>query len=134
MYLGGGARWKHSGHSLFPVRLAPGRLRYEVVTGDVRYVMFEYYPSVFKTGMAYAVPLKSLTLAADGKSLGYQGVNREQLDGVATDKKDWKQALASARYLVSVDTAYGVKREKANPNLQRSSDLIGRDVSSRART
>lgn len=104
----------------------------DVASGDVRYVMFEYDPSVFKTGKVYAVPLKSLTLAADGKTLGYQGANREQLDRVATDKKDWKQALANTRYLDSVDTVYGMKPENANPNLQRASDLIGRDVNSRA--
>lgn len=104
----------------------------DVTTGDVRYVMFEYDPSLFKSGKVYAVPMKSLTLAADGKTLSYKGVSREQLDRVATDKKDWKAALANTRYLDSVDTVYGVKRENVNPNLQRASDLIGRDVNSRA--
>lgn len=103
----------------------------DVTTGDVRYVMFEYDPSVFKSGKVYAIPMNSLTLAADGKTLGYKGISREQLDSVATDKKDWKAALANTRYLDSVDTAYGVKREDVNPNLQRASDLIGRDVNSR---
>ncbi len=103
----------------------------DVTTGTVRYVMFEYDPGVFKTGKLYAVPMKSLTLAADGKTLGYNGVTREQLDRVATNKTDWKAALANTRYLDSVDTVYGVKRENVEPNLQRASDLIGRDVNSR---
>lgn len=104
----------------------------DVATGDVRYVMFEYDPSIFKTGKVYAVPLKELTLSGDGKSLGYQGVNRQQLDRVATEKKDWKQALANTRYLDSVDSVYGVKSDAASQKLQRASDLIGRDVRSRA--
>lgn len=104
----------------------------DVTTGEVRYVMFEYDPSLFKTGKVYAVPMKSLTLTADGKSLAYLGVSRQQLDRVATDKNDWKAALANTRYLDLVDTAYGVKRENVNANLQRASDLIGRDVNSRA--
>lgn len=104
----------------------------DVSTGDIRYVMFEYDPSIFKTGKVYAVPLKDLTLAADGKSLGYKTLSRDKLDRVATDKTGWKAALANTRYLDSVDTAYGVQPRGGNPNLQRASDLIGKDVNSRA--
>jgi len=105
----------------------------DVSTGEVRYVMFEYDPSVFTSGKVYAIPLNSLTLNADRDRLIYKGMTREQLDRVGVEKKDWKTAVQNTRYLDSVDTVYGVKRTNANTstNLRRASDLLGKDVLSR---
>ncbi len=102
-----------------------------LATGDVRYAMFEYDPSIFRAEKLFAVPIQDMDLSADGKTLSYKTMSRDLLDRAALDKKDWKTAVANTRYIESIDTTYGYTTDMAKSRLVRASDVIGMDVNSR---
>ncbi|MEO7852770.1 MAG: PRC-barrel domain-containing protein, partial [Rubrivivax sp.] len=102
-----------------------------LATGDVRYAIFEYDPSILKGEKVFAVPLQDMGLSADGKTLTYKQMSREQLDRAAVDKKDWKKAVANSQYIQNIDTTYGYTTDMTHARLMRASDVLGMDVNSR---
>jgi sporulation protein YlmC with PRC-barrel domain len=100
-------------------------------TGDVRYAVFEYDPGVFKAEKVFAVPIQDMDMSADGKTLNYKNMSREQLDRSGVDKKDWKTAVANTRHIENMDIIYGYTPNKAQGRVVRASDVIGMDVNSR---
>ncbi len=102
-----------------------------LATGDVRYAIFEYDPSVFKSEKVFAVPIQDMDMSADGKTLSYKQMSRDQLDRAAIDKKDWKTAFDDDRYMQGVDTTYGYTTDMKSSHLARASDVLGMDVNSR---
>lgn len=102
-----------------------------VNTGDVRYALLEFDPGFFKAEKVFAVPLKELSM--DGKkSLRYMDTSRAKMEMAGVDKADWKKAVDNRSYVDGVDKNYGFKPPAGTSRSFRASDLIGKDVNSRA--
>jgi sporulation protein YlmC with PRC-barrel domain len=102
-----------------------------LATGDVRYALFEYDPGIFKSEKVFAVPLQDLDMAADGKTVSYKSLSRDQLDRTGIDRKDWKGAMANNQYLDNLDRTYGYESDPSKVRMVRASDIVDMDVNSR---
>lgn len=100
-------------------------------TGDVRYAVFEYDPSIMKAEKVFAVPVQDMDLSADGKFVTYKSMARDQLDRASMDKKDWQRSLANREIFEDIDRTYGYQGNMKNARLVRASDVVGMDVNGR---
>jgi sporulation protein YlmC with PRC-barrel domain len=104
-----------------------------VETGDVRYALLEFDPGFFKSEKLFGVPLKQLTTVANGKTLHYADTSRQKMmEASGVDKKGWETALENRRYVEGLDKSYGFKPPQGTSRSFRASELIGKDVDSRA--
>lgn len=102
-----------------------------VNTGDVRYALLEFDPGFFKAEKLFAVPLKDLSLDAQ-KVLHYGNVSRKKMENAGVEKADWKKAVDNRRYIAGLDQNYGFTPPAGTSRSFRASELIGKDVNSRA--
>lgn len=103
-----------------------------VNTGDVRYALLDFDPGFLSSDKLFAVPLSKLAVSADGKTLSYAGLSREQLKKAGVGRKDWERAVDNRRYIEGLDTNYGFKPPAGTARSFRASELIGKDVESRS--
>jgi len=103
-----------------------------VTTGDVRYALLEFDPGFFKAEKVFAVPVNSLKMGADGKTLTYQDMSRDKLERAGVNKTDWQKAVDNRRYVDGLDKNYGFQMPAGTARSVRASKLIGKDVNSRA--
>lgn len=103
-----------------------------VNTGDVRYAVLEFDPGFFKSEKLFAVPLKELSMDGDKKMLRYSEASRQKMEMVGVDKADWKKAVDNRRYVDGLDENYDFKPPTGTSRSFRASELIGKNVNSRA--
>lgn len=103
-----------------------------VNTGDVRYALLEFDPGFFKSEKLFAVPLKELSMDSEKDTLRYADTSRKQMEKAGVDKADWKKAVDNRRYVEGLDQNYGFKPVAGTSRSFRASELIGKDVNSRA--
>lgn len=103
-----------------------------VNTGEVRYALLEFDPGFFKAEKLFAVPLRELVLSADGKTLAYKNTSRAQIEKAGVDKAEWKKAIDNRNYLAGIDKSFGFQPPSGTARSFRASELIGKDVNSRA--
>lgn len=103
-----------------------------VNTGDVRYALLQFDPGFFKSDKLFAVPLKELSMESGQKALRYANTSRQQVERAGVGKADWKKAVDNRRYLDGLDENYGFKPVAGTSRSFRASELIGKDVNSRA--
>ncbi len=103
-----------------------------VNTGDVRYALLEFDPGFFKSEKLFAVPVKELKKDGDKDALHYADTSRQKMERAGVDKADWKKAVDNRRYVEGLDKNYGYKPVAGTSRSFRASELIGKDVNSRA--
>lgn len=103
-----------------------------VNTGDVRYALLEFDPGFFKSEKLFAVPVKELKKDGDKDALRYLDASRQKMERAGVDKADWKKAVDNRRYVEGLDQNYGYKPVAGTSRSFRASELIGKDVNSRA--
>lgn len=103
-----------------------------VNTGDVRYALLEFDPGFFKSEKLFAVPVKELKKDGDKDALHYADTSRQKMERAGVDKADWKKAVYNRRYVEGLDKNYGYKPVAGTSRSFRASELIGKDVNSRA--
>ena len=103
-----------------------------VNTGDVRYALLEFDPGFFKSEKLFAVPVKELKKDGDKDALRYADTSRQKMERAGVDKADWKKAVDNRRYVEGLDQNYGYKPVAGTSRSFRASELIGKDVNSRA--
>jgi sporulation protein YlmC with PRC-barrel domain len=101
-------------------------------TGDVRYAMLRFDPGILSGEKLFAVPTTELRMATDRDDLVYK-MSRERLERAAVERKDWTDTwLDDPDRLARLDKNWGVKPPSSGELAHRASDLIGKDVESRA--
>ena len=103
-----------------------------VNTGDVRYALLEFDPGFFKSEKLFAIPVKELKKDGDKDALRYMDTSRQKMERAGVDKADWKKAVDNRRYVEGLDQNYGYKPVAGTSRSFRASELIGKDVNSRA--
>lgn len=103
-----------------------------VNTGDVRYALLEFDPGFFKSEKLFAIPVKELKKDGDKDALHYADTSRQKMERAGVDKADWKKAVDNRRYVEGLDKNYGYKPVAGTSRSFRASELIGKDVNSRA--
>lgn len=103
-----------------------------VNTGDVRYALLEFDPGFFKSEKLFAIPVKELKKDGDKDALRYADTSRQKMERAGVDKADWKKAVDNRRYVEGLDQNYGYKPVAGTSRSFRASELIGKDVNSRA--
>ena len=104
----------------------------DLTTGKVRYAMLEFDPGMLKGEKIFAVPLRELAFAGADRPLVYKTMSRDVLENAGIDKKDWKRALDNRRYLEGLDRHYGFTPPRGKARSMLASELLGKDVKSRA--
>ena len=100
-------------------------------TGDVRYSILEFDPGIFKGEKLFAVPTQQLRMGKEGDTLVYN-MTRDKLEKAGVERAGWDKTFRDPSYLRNQDRAWGMKQPSDGALAHRVSDLIGKDVRSRA--
>lgn len=104
----------------------------DMTSGKVRYAMLEFDPGILQGERLFAVPTNELRMAGDRDQLVYN-MTRERLERAGVERSTWgRDKRVSQQELQRFDSVYGVVAPSGGARALRVSDLIGKDVNSRA--
>lgn len=109
-----------------------GDLVVDMNTGEVRYAILRFDPGILSAEKLFAVPTTELRVAADRNDVVYR-MSRERLERAAIERSEWNEGwLRDGERLARLDRAWGIQKPSRGATAHRASDLIGKDVNSRA--
>lgn len=101
-------------------------------TGEVRYAVLRFDPGILSGEKLYAVPTRQLRIAPDRNDV-VLGISEDRLERASIDRSAWNdKVVAAPGFIDKFDRAWGVAQPTRAARAHRMSDLIGKDVNSRA--